>query len=440
MSEVALNGVNGKVLDEVGESSWPVYPEYKNSEMEWVGRIPAHWHVKKLKYLANIQNSNVDKKTVEGEYPVQLCNYVDVYNNDFITSDIPFMVATATKGEIRKFKLMRDDVIITKDSESWDDIAVPAYVKEDFENVICGYHLAQIQPIRSELYGKYLFRCFSASGINNQFKVAANGVTRFGISKYSVGSSIFLVPPYEEQIAIASFLDNETTRIDTLINKKQRLVELLHEKRTALISQAVTKGLNPSVPMKDSGFERVGETPVHWEVIRLGRKIMLQRGVDITKDEQEEGEVPVISSGGVSSFHNVALAKGPGVLVGRKGSAGAVYYVDEDYWPHDTTLWVKEFRGNLPRYVFYKLFSMDLKSFNTGSSNPTVNRNLIHPVFVSWPPIEEQILIANFIDRESSMIETISSRIMKAIGKLQEYRSALITAAVTGKIDVRQVG
>lgn len=98
----------------------------------------------------------------------------------------------------------------------------------------------------------------------------------------------------------------------------------------------------------------LGECPVGWEVVRIGRKIILQRGVDITKDEQNNGTVPVVSSGGVSSFHDKPFASGPGVVVGRKGTAGAVYYITEDYWPHDTTLWVKDFRGNHPRYVFYR--------------------------------------------------------------------------------------
>ena len=189
--------------------------------------------------------------------------------------------------------------------------------------------------------------------------------------------------------------------------------------------------------MKDSGVAWLGEIPAHWELVKLGRKIQLQRGVDITKGEQADGDVPVVSSGGIASFHNVAYAKGPRVIVGRKGTAGAVYYVDSDYWPHDTTLWVKNFAGNMPRYVFYKLAVMDLASFDTGSSNPTINRNLVHPTVVSWPPMLEQKEIANHIDRRVARIERQCSKINSAILLLKEYRSALITNVVTGKIDVR---
>jgi type I restriction enzyme S subunit len=255
------------------------------------------------------------------------------------------------------------------------------------------------------------------------------------------------VPPLPEQRAIAAFLDRETGRVDRLVAKKRELVERLKEKRTALISRTVTRGLPPAAaraagipahpPLKPSGIEWIGEIPEHWEVVRLGRRIELQRGVDITKDEQSEGAVPVVSSGGISSFHDTAFARGPGVVVGRKGTAGAVYYVDSDYWPHDTTLYVREFRGNHPRYVFYKLCSMDLASFDTGSANPTLNRNLVHPVFVSWPPLPEQAAIAAYLDAEAAKLDALVAKVEEAVERLQEYRTALITAAVTGKIDVR---
>ncbi|HEV2392096.1 MAG TPA: restriction endonuclease subunit S, partial [Verrucomicrobiae bacterium] len=218
---------------------------------------------------------------------------------------------------------------------------------------------------------------------------------------------------------------------------KERLIELLHEKRTALISHAVTRGLNPNAPKRDSGIPWLGQIPRHWDLVRLGRKIQLQRGVDITKDDQNEGSVPVVSSGGTSSFHDKALARGPGVVVGRKGTAGAVHYVESDYWPHDTTLYVKEFRGNHPRFVFYKLCTMDLASFDTGSANPTLNRNLIHPVFVAWPSHSEQAAIATYLDVEAAKLDALMAKVRTAIERLVEYRKALISAAVTGQIDVR---
>jgi len=212
----------------------------KDSGVEWLGEVPKEWKVRKLKHVAKVNLSNVDKKIKEYEDSVKLCNYVDVYNNDYINSDLNFMKATASPNQIEKFALREGDVLITKDSESWEDIAVPAYVPSDFDDVICGYHLAQIQPDPAVVNGEYIFRSFSSISLNYQFKVEANGITRFGIGKYQIDNSLFLVPPINEQKTIAFFLDCESIKIDSLILKIREAIEKLQEYRTALISAAVT--------------------------------------------------------------------------------------------------------------------------------------------------------------------------------------------------------
>jgi type I restriction enzyme S subunit len=425
----------------------PAYSKYKPSGVEWLGAIPEHWQTNRLKVSASYWVSNVDKVAADDEIPVRLCNYTDVYYHDHIRPGMGLMETTATPEEVRRFGLKVGDVVITKDSEEWDDIAVPALVVESSPDLVCGYHLAIVRPSEGRLLGQFLLRVFQASAVNQQFQVAATGVTRYGLPKSSIGEAWVPLPSTDEQRIIAAFLDRQTAKIDALVANKQELIERLLEKRTALISHTVTRGLPPDAAraaglnshptLKPSGIEWLGDVPDHWEIVRLGRKIELQRGVDITKDDQNDGNVPVVSSGGVSSFHDRALAPGPGVVVGRKGTAGAVYYVAVHFWPHDTTLWVRQFRGNSPRYVYFKLLSMDLSSFDTGSANPTVNRNLVHPVVVSWPPLAEQVAIAKFLDREIEKTDRIVAKIEAAIERLQEYRVALITAAVTGKVDVR---
>ena len=137
------------------------YPEYKDSGIEWLGEIPAHWEVFRLKTMASVQLSNVDKKSEEGQVRVNLCNYVHVYYNERITTELEFMNSTATPEQVRRFLLGAGDVLITKDSESWNDIAVPAVVAEGLKDVLCGYHLAHIKP-RPDLHGRFLARQFSA--------------------------------------------------------------------------------------------------------------------------------------------------------------------------------------------------------------------------------------------------------------------------------------
>ena len=211
----------------------------KDSGVDWLGEIPEHWEVKRLKSFATVQLSNVDKKSAEGQDAVQLCNYTDVYYNEHIGSDVEFMVATATKEQIRRFSLTTSDVLITKDSEEWTDIAVPAVVTQDLSGVLCGYHLAHIRP-GGGCDGAFLSRAFAAIGPRDQYQVSANGITRYGLTGDSIRASVLALPPLAEQRVIAAFLDRETAKGDELITKVQEAIERLKELRAALISAAVT--------------------------------------------------------------------------------------------------------------------------------------------------------------------------------------------------------
>jgi type I restriction enzyme S subunit len=198
------------------------------------------WLSKKLKYVAEIKFSNVDKHTIEDEIPVRLCNYVDVYKNDYITDDLEFMNATATKMEIVKFTVQKGDVIITKDSEEATDIAVPTFVKEDLENVVCGYHLALIRANENEILNEYLFRKFQSSELKAYFAIEATGVTRVGLSMGEItGAKITYPKSLEEQKQIVSYIKTETATIDTAIAKAEREIELIREYKEAMIAEAV---------------------------------------------------------------------------------------------------------------------------------------------------------------------------------------------------------
>ena len=178
--------------------------------------LPPGWKVEKLKFFADVCNSNVDKTISEDEEPVRLCNYTDVYYNDRITPDLSFMEGSATEAEIERFQLKRNQVIITKDSEGWDDIGIPALVTEDMPDVLCGYHLSVFSP-GAELDGAFLAWLCRAEPLNDQFKLAANGVTRFGLGQYPMKNAFIALPPLDTQRRIARFLDEKTARIDGLI-------------------------------------------------------------------------------------------------------------------------------------------------------------------------------------------------------------------------------
>ena len=294
--------------------SLPRYPEYKASgaclpssgssrdrQMEWLGEVPRHWEVKRLKQVCHVFPSNVDKKSHDGETPVKLCNYTDVYYNDTITADMEFMAATASTEQIAKFTLRAGDTIITKDSETADDIAIGAYVPADLPGVICGYHLSMIRP-KVGTHGAFVKQLFDSTYVKSCVEVRANGLTRVGLGQYQIDNLELPFPPVKEQQTIAAFLDRETGKIDTLIAEQRRLVELLAEKRQAVISHAVTKGLNPNTTMKNSGIAWLGKVPEHWEVRAIKHIVStpVTDGPHETPNFPDEG-IPFISAEAVSS-------------------------------------------------------------------------------------------------------------------------------------------
>lgn len=436
------------------------YVSYKDTNIIWFGEVPEHWNIRRLKHLALVQFSSVDKHTIEGEEPVRLCNYVDVYNNDLITDDLNFMGATAKRNEFARFKLHLGDVLITKDSESWEDIAVPAYVTEELDGVICGYHLAHIRPDVRKLLGKFLFNAFYSRGVNDQFRVAANGITRFGLGKYWLDNGLFPVPPLNEQYAIAAFLDRETARIDALIEKKQRQIELLKEKRTALISHAVTRGLNPDVKIKDSGIEWLGEVPKHWDVKRL-KYTSSVNDETLTETTDPDYEFNYIDIGNVDSVKGIVgketfrfenapsrarriVKKGDTIVSTVRTYLRAIAPIleSENHLIVSTGFAVVRPRSINPDYLFYALrapyFVETIVSRSTGVSYPAINASEVGTIEILIPPRDEQHTIVAFLNCETEKMDTLMGKVNYSIDLLREYRTALISATVTGKIDVRR--
>jgi type I restriction enzyme S subunit len=197
------------------------------------------WERRKLKFLAKVLFSNVDKHSIEGEVPVLLCNYTDVYKNEFIGSSISFMEATASVAEIKKFAVVKGDVLVTKDSETADDIANPALVAEQIDNLVCGYHLAQIRT-GSLLLGEFLFRVLQSKVYNKHFEVRANGVTRVGLSIAAFTDFMVPLPSIEEQESIVSKIGSEFNRIDSAVSRIEKEIEKVKELKQSLIAEVVT--------------------------------------------------------------------------------------------------------------------------------------------------------------------------------------------------------
>ena len=219
----------------------PVNP----SKTEWLGSVPRHWEVRRLRNVVDMRVSNVDKHVRKNETTIRLCNYVDVYKNACISKKMNFVQATATIAEIDRFRLEKDDVLITKDSETWDDIGVPALVTEPALDLISGYHLALLRPRTDQIIGGYLHYALQSRDLAYQFHIEARGVTRYGLTHAGIKSVQVPLPPLSEQTAIVHFLDHASHNIRSYIDAKQRLIGVLEEQRRAIVQQAVTRGLDP---------------------------------------------------------------------------------------------------------------------------------------------------------------------------------------------------
>jgi len=462
-SEVTGDLLNeAKLLEvEAARRSWRPYTEYQETGVDWLERLPAHWRLQKLKHAARIQFSNVDKKFEDGEQPVRLCNYVDVYYHDRITSDIEFMDATALSREISKFQLLPGDVLVTKDSEDPHDICVPAVVAEDLPGVLCGYHLAQIRPFPDDTHGPYLSYALASSGIRDQFRMRANGITRFGLSQDDVCSSLVPLPPLPEQRAIAAFLDRKTRQIDELIKKKRRLIELLQEKRTAQISHTVTKGLKPDAPMKPSGVDWLGDVPAHWEVWKITHGFRrLSSGTTPKSDDLSyyDGDIPWVTTSELREtvIHDTAAKLTPhaltdysslrlyppgtllfamyGATIGRMGLLGITATVNQA-----CAAFVDPIHLDAQfTYYWLQMRRSTLIALSAGGGQPNLSQDDLRQIRIPAPSIDEQRHIVEFLDATLERYALLEARIGEAIEELYEYRQALISAAVTGQIDVRE--
>ncbi len=433
------------------------YPAYKPSGAPWLGNVPAHWEVRRLRTVAEMRVSNVDKHTKEGELPVRLCNYVDVYKNDRITESMPFMSATATDDEIARFRLKQGDVLITKDSETWDDIGIPALVAESSDNLVSGYHLALLRPY-SGILGRYLARALQTKAVAYQFHVRANGVTRFGLTHRGIQSVQIPLPPLPEQRGIVRYLDHVDGRIRRYVDAKEKLVGLLEEERQAVVNRAVTRGLDPNARLKPSGVEWLGDVPEHWEVRRL--KTILQ-SIDRRSTTGSERLLSLRRDHGVvvyaehfkrpsqsRSLVGFKIVRVGQLVVNRlQANNGLIFnstvegLVSPDYsvFQGRSPLNMK-FLSDLLRTSSYRAyFRQNATGLGTGTAGfLRLYDDTLLETPVNLPPLLEQRAIVEYLAKATTNIDEAIDRARRQIELLQEYRTRLIADVVTGKLDVRE--
>jgi len=439
------------------------YLKYKPSGIEWIGEIPEHWEVEKMRYIGNFTSSGIDKRINEDEPLVKIINYTDIYGNStrLLTSERNYMEVSCPEEKRVEHQVKKGDLVFTPSSETIEDIGLSALVDEDLENTAYSYHVLRFRFEKDieHYFKKYL--CNNHFGLN-QFSANAKGTTRQILNRENFNSALVIIPPKPEQTAIANFLDEKTAQIDRLITNKQKLIELLKEERTVIINQAVLRGIKPNVKLKPSGIDWLGDIPEHWEVKKL--KYIINKIID------NRGRTPVYGSVGapmleikqidgvskyptsnfekfvdpnlVNEFVRVPLKKGDVLIatVGATAGKSAIVEKDPDYFIAQNLVGFRSNSSILPEFLFYVAqsiyFTEGLFTINKANTidNLKVSIFINNPCMI--PPVEEQNDILNYIETEIKRIDITISKIEKETKLLGEYRTALISEVVTGKIKV----
>ncbi|WP_116600052.1 restriction endonuclease subunit S [Primorskyibacter marinus] len=399
----------------------------------------------KLRHLADIQNSNVDKVIIEGEQPVRLCNYVDVYKNDFITPDMEFNPGSATRTEIDRFRVKVGDVIITKDSEDRHDIGVPAYVRKTADDLVCGYHLTMLRAFKNRADGAFLFWALQSKPAKEAFAIAANGVTRYGLTQEGIKGLPLWVPNLPTQKRIAAYLDRETARIDELIAKKERLVDLLQERGSAAREELLW-GEGPISKLGHHISILPGYAFASASFSDNPEDIRLLRGANVGVDEVRWDDTVYWPASEVKGVERFRLKAGDLVMgMDRPWISGGIRVaeVQESDLPclllqrvckisPRKTLEARYLKSMLESKKFVAYFEPIL----TGVSVPHISGDQISNFRFPFVGVDEQIRRMDHLEKITRSIQPITRATQISTDRLREYRAALITAAVTGQLDV----
>ncbi|HEF3572242.1 TPA: restriction endonuclease subunit S [Campylobacter upsaliensis] len=244
------------------------------------------------------------------------------------------------------------------------------------------------------------------------------------------------LPPLQEQKEIAEFLDKKCEKIQNYINKKQKLITLLQEKKQALINEVVTKGLNPNIEFKNSGIAYLGLIPHHWEVRRMKFMASIHNGREQTEIADENGIYPIYGSGGILGKSMYFIYDKPSVLLGRKGTIDKPLFVEEPFWTIDTMFYTSVSKIVLPKYFYYLCLTIDFQFYISGSAIPSMTQYDLANISFALPPLQEQKQIANFLDEKCEKINSAIEKTKKQIELVKEYKNTFINEAVCGRIRV----
>ncbi|MBY8092264.1 restriction endonuclease subunit S [Vibrio fluvialis] len=426
---------------------YKAYPDYKKSGVEWLGDVPENWSVHSLKRTVDNVTNGIWGSEPDGENDLIVIRVADFNRNQLNISDDK-LTFRSIENKDRKTRLLKKGDLLIEKSGGGDKTLVGCVVlfDKDYEAVTSNF-VAKMTPQQGfdSSFLRYAFSYLYAGKVNYSSIKQTTGIQNLDSEAYLLEKLAF--PLYEEQQKIANFLDHETAKIDTLITKQEKLIELLKEKRQAVISHAVTKGLNPDAPMKDSGVEWLGEVPEHWVVTSIKRELksLDSRRIPLSADERGKrtGEYRYYGASGVIDFIDDYIFDEPTVLVGEDGAnllnrnTPLAFSAHGQYWVNNHAHILSPLDG-LVDYWAEVIEIIDVTPIVSGSAQPKLTAEALNNLKISFPAsLEERQTIEKFICIQQSKYDQLMRKAKNQVELLKERKTALISAAVTGKIDVR---
>ncbi|EOA4382842.1 restriction endonuclease subunit S [Campylobacter upsaliensis] len=412
---------------------------YKPSGIKWLGEIPQGWEIKKLKYIGEIFGGVTGKtiKDFSKEYKPNFKPYItftNVCNNAIINPNL--MEYVFIDFDEKQNKVLKNDILFLQSSETFEDVGKSAiYLNDDevYLNTFCkGFR------IEREAYSMYLNYLLSSLNYKRYFMSVCSGFTRINLRQEHFLDIPLILPPLQEQKEIAEFLDKKCEKIQNYINKKQKLITLLQEKKQALINEVVTKGLNPNIEFKNSDIEYLGLIPHHWEVRRMKFMASIHNGREQTEIADENGIYPIYGSGGILGKSMYFIYDKPSVLLGRKGTIDKPLFVEEPFWTIDTMFYTSISKIVLPKYFYYLCLTIDFQFYISGSAIPSMTQYDLANISFALPPLQEQKQIANFLDEKCEKINSAIEKTKRQIELIKKYKNTLINEAVCGRINLQK--